>query len=417
MNPENLRRELAGRGFLPNYLIGRMPESGFGRFYPREANLFKTYEKRRFRRGGMCFEPRRIFVLNLGGMGDVILGEPGLRALADQYKGATIDLMVLPHVKDAVKLLSVGANQIEAPLTGFAPGARGRGRNMKAVLQWAWSMHRRSYDLVLNMRTLESLGAGLRMSLLFSLLGGQVWAGRNTERRGFFYNVGIRELDDDTIHEVDYSLMLAWSVGATGCDREIRLRIPPEEEKAVAPLAREIFRERQVLCLNPGSGWPSRKWPSGRFAEAANEIAKRFDMDVMLCGSPRERELTERIESEIKVRAHNVAGKTTICGLAALLRKCALFITNDTGSMHLAAVFGVPTVAVFGPGDCARYWPPGDPSKIRVVYRGAPCAPCLNVECEHLSCLRAVSVEMVVDAAVDLLQKLPLQTKDIGGVL
>lgn len=147
------------------------------------------------------------------------------------------------------------------------------------------------------------------------------------------------------------------------------------------------------IGLFPGAGWPSKMWGEGRFAEVGRRAVDQLGAHILVFGGPSERGLAERVASLIGRRAHPFEGLNLI-ELAALISTCHLFVSNDTGPMHLAAAVGVPTLGLFGPGDPARFspWAPG----CHAIKGDAPCSPCrLFKSCDGRRCMGSISVEEV----------------------
>jgi heptosyltransferase-2 len=164
-----------------------------------------------------------------------------------------------------------------------------------------------------------------------------------------------------------------------------------------------------VIGVSPGAAYGNAKrWLPDRFAEAA----ARVDLPVLVFGSENERPLCEEVATALRSAgrdARNLAGETTLREFVDLAAACRVFLTNDSGAMHVASALGVPTVAVFGATDDTTTGPTG--SLARVVREHAECSPCLLRECpiDH-RCMTRVSAERVAGAALELLA-LPQEVK------
>ena len=163
----------------------------------------------------------------------------------------------------------------------------------------------------------------------------------------------------------------------------------------------------RIVGVSPGAAFGSAKrWPPGRFAEAAAELAAKLDCTVAVFGSKDERELCELVTRLVEARgltARNFAGETTLRDFIELVAGCRVYLTNDSGAMHVACALGVPTVAVFGSTDEAATGPVG--AWTRVVREPVDCSPCLLRECptDH-RCMERVAISRVVAAALDLVR-------------
>lgn len=182
-----------------------------------------------------------------------------------------------------------------------------------------------------------------------------------------------------------------------------------------APRARAAGLERftaegiagPVIGVSPGAAFgTAKRWLPERFAESACTLAARLNAMVALHGSASERELCEAVKALISargIRAVNYAGRTTLEEFIERAAASVLFLSNDSGAMHIASALGVPTVAIFGATNPVTTGPAGRLS--RIVRQPVDCSPCLLRECpiDH-RCMTSIPHETVSQAAIDLLQ-------------
>jgi heptosyltransferase-2 len=179
-----------------------------------------------------------------------------------------------------------------------------------------------------------------------------------------------------------------------------------EDHQAALLLAEHgIQSDDFLLGINPGAAFGSAKrWYPERFAEVARQLAGLKNAKVVIFGGPGETDIAAEIQQCLGGDCLNLSGTTSLRGLMALIRHCRLFITNDSGPMHIAAAFGVPLVAIFGSTDHATTAPYTD--RAVIVRKDMECAPCKLRECptDH-RCMQAVTAADVVTAAQQLLEK------------
>ncbi len=163
---------------------------------------------------------------------------------------------------------------------------------------------------------------------------------------------------------------------------------------------------KPTLGINAGATYGSAKrWYPERFAQVAKEFSDKFD--ILIFGGPNEVEMANEIESNLKsygvTNYVNIAGKTNIQELCAKIAGCSLFITNDSGPMHVAAAYQVPTVAIFGP---TRYKETSQwmNEKSTIVRKEMVCSPCMKRECPlgHHECMKNITASEVIDAVKEL---------------
>ncbi|HEV2660550.1 MAG TPA: glycosyltransferase family 9 protein, partial [Ktedonobacteraceae bacterium] len=154
-----------------------------------------------------------------------------------------------------------------------------------------------------------------------------------------------------------------------------------------------------LIGIHPGSRSPARRWPSEYFADVANTLAQKWDARIVLTGGADEQETVQAVATCMQVPALNLAGRTSLGGLAALLKKFTLFISNDTGPAHMACAVQTASITLFGPADYQR-WAPLDRSLHRALRRPVACSPCGYWECpiDH-RCLRWLAPQAVLAVA------------------
>lgn len=164
--------------------------------------------------------------------------------------------------------------------------------------------------------------------------------------------------------------------------------------------------EKPTMGINAGATYGSAKrWYPEKFAEVAAEFSSVYD--IIIFGGPNEVEVAKEIEQNLKVsnitNYTNLAGKTTIKELCSLIGGCSLFITNDSGPMHIAAAYSIPTVSIFGPTKHTEtsQWMN---EKGRIVRHDLECSPCFKRECPlgHHDCMKGITASEVIEAAKEL---------------
>jgi heptosyltransferase-2 len=159
-----------------------------------------------------------------------------------------------------------------------------------------------------------------------------------------------------------------------------------------------------IIGLSPGAAYgTAKRWLPERFADAANRLARELDASVAIFGSKDERDLCETVRGAVAAPSRNFAGETTLAEFIELAAACRVYLTNDSGAMHIASALGVPTVAIFGATDDVGTGPTGPLS--RVVRESVECSPCLKRECpiDH-RCMTRVDAARVARVALDLLK-------------
>ena len=364
-------------------------------------------------------DPCRILVIKPCCLGDVLLTTPVLAALRARYPRSTIHYAVGRYAAPAIERHpDVGRVLV------YGPGA---GRDWRSLLALWRRMRAGRYDACLV----------LERSPLFATLpllaGIPVRAGIDSAGRGFALN--LRVPWDESLHEADLYLSVAGALGCPTGDHHLRFVPGPEAETQVealwlrhglptglglgaaaqdAPRAKLDRRaavaaayepRRPVIAIAPGGGTnpgmdlPEKRWPAERFAAVGNRLRADVGATIVLLGGPADRALCAAVAALIDGPSLDLSGDAPLAERGALLRRCALYVGNDSGPTHLAVAVGCPTVAVFGPTSVALYGPYH--AIARAVHRDLPCSPCFvhghfpPCPNQH-ACMRGLAVEAVL---------------------
>ena len=210
-------------------------------------------------------------------------------------------------------------------------------------------------------------------------------------------------------HQIFEYLHLGAALGASPEPLEPMLALDPQETESVLKKFALHGSERgPVLALNPGAEYgPAKRWPLERFIEAAKLMGKQTNCTWLILGGNNDRDAAANAEEALQhsgIAVHNLAGKTSLRELMAVLKFCRVLLTNDTGPMHVAAALGTPVVVPFG-STSPELTGPGLPSsqRQRLLRAGAPCSPCFRRECPiDFRCMTGISVSDVVESVLSL---------------
>lgn len=349
---------------------------------------------------GLKIQPqdiRKILVVNLGGIGDVLLSTPALRALKSHFRQASLYLLVVGRVTPLVKTFPYVDNVFIFELGN--PLLYGLG-NLKNILV----LRKEKIDLAINMRTLVSNSSAAKIKFLLKFINPKIKAGRNTAGRGEFFDIAIPEEEIGEKFEMEYDIEMAEALGAKVIGRAIDFEIEPSSTQKVNTLiVKSGDSDNEILIgIHPG-GKPAHRWPEENFSEVMIRLNRQINCSFVMTGSKDEYALVERIIRKSKVKALNLAGKLNIAELGEVLKRCNLYISNDTAAMHIAAIVRTPLVALFGPGYVSRYNPQKIFEQVIVLYQKADCSPCNKFACKALKCLKAINPQQVLEASLSLL--------------
>jgi lipopolysaccharide heptosyltransferase II len=340
--------------------------------------------------------------MNLGGIGDILLSTPALRALRKVYSDAEINLLVSPRVFPIGERMSYIDNvyPFEIQYGGSMP-FRKAFHNFLILMK----LRTMKFDLAINMRTLGSEKSAKKVKWILALINPGKTVGRDTEGRGYFYDVKIPETDEGTKYEMKYDIETVQALGAHVFDRNIEIEIEEKSKKNISTTLQSqgISRDDIIIGLHPG-GMPSRRWPLEQFSEVAKKITEEIDCQFIITGGKDEVKLGKRLSEMSHGQIVDMSGRVNLDELCALINRCDLYISNDTGPMHIAAILRTPLVAIFGPGDVTRFDPRNISDTAIVMHECVDCAPCNRIECDTLICLKVITPKEVTRAALQLLK-------------
>lgn len=324
---------------------------------------------------------KRIAVFRaLGGLGDFLCSVPALRSLRVAYPQAEIILIGLPSVKPLVKRFNRYLDRLlEFPGYPGLPEQPAQAKQLPSFLQQA---HHECFDLAIQLH-----GSGTITNPLTMLLGARFNAGfflpgqYCPDESGF-----LPYLSQES--EVRRYLQLLEFLGIPTQGEELEFPLNEEDKQELLAVDQVCnLGKGEYVCVHPGASTPMRCWQPEGFASVADAIAHSLGLRVVLTGSKQEVELCQAVASMIKAPSINLAGRTSLGAMAALLKDARLLVCNDTGVSHLAAALRVPSVVIFTQSDPNR-WAPLDRDRHRVV--------------SHVT---GITPEVAITQAFDLLQK------------
>ncbi len=211
----------------------------------------------------------------------------------------------------------------------------------------------------------------------------------------------------ESMHQTHEYLRLAAAMEADPGPLPPKLFVTPEEVEAIKREFRleDTTYQHPFFGINAGAEYgPAKRWPIQRFISAALEIRSRVACNWIIFGGPADKPIAEQLEQGIDSAVYNLAGRTSLRELMAALKLCRVFLTIDTGPMHMAAALGVPVVAIFGSTSPELTGPVSSgEARHQILTSDAPCSPCFLRTCPiDFRCMNGIGVERVVEAVVGL---------------
>lgn len=331
----------------------------------------------------------RIGVFRALMLGDLLCAVPALRALRAAHPGASIALIGLPWAQALAQRLPQLDEFIAFP--GW-PGLPEQPPALAEIPGFLQRMQAERFDLLLQMhgsgQVVNPLLAAFGARRLAGFVAPGAWCGEPASHCAW----------PERGHEIERLLSLTDHLGLPRHGLQLEFPLVEADRREAAALL-PAWRAAPCAIVHAGSQLPSRRWGAERFAAVADGLARR-GLRVLLTGSAGEAPLVGTVQALMREPAQNLAGRTSLWALGALVERAALVVCNDTGLSHIAAALGTPSVVVACGSDVAR-WRPLDARRHRVLWQPMACRPCAHADCPvgH-GCASAISVGAVL-AAVD----------------
>ena len=351
---------------------------------------------------------KKILIIQVAGIGDLVLATPTLRAIRDRFSQSHISLLTNSRAKEIVigspyidEVFTLELDKYSHFLSIFRP------RNFKEIWKLIKTLRKKHFDMTINLFALVMKKGIIRTALLFYLIGAKYRVGRDTDGRGFFYNAKVPEKSGGTRHEVERNLDVARTLGADIKDKGLEVRVSKEDKKYVSEfISQNKLDGNFIIGLNPGASIPSHLWGKENFAKLGDELVNRYQAKIVITGGPDEVKLADEIVTMMETKPTIAAGRTTLKQFAALIERCNLFITNSTGAMHMVVAMNTSLIALLGP-DPVKYFPYGDKNRYVVIKKDVDCSPCFKLKCKKHLCMKLITVEEVLQVAGELLERMP----------
>lgn len=330
---------------------------------------------------------KRILVIKIGALGDVILAVPSLRAIRNNFPKAFITVMTgagsrhilkkCPYIDDIILY-----------------DRKGKDRGINGILKMGSIIRRKAFDMSLDLQNNKA-------SHIVAWLGAVPVRFGYDNKLGFLLNNKLKYLKMG-ISPVEEQFRVLKKAGINTIDASKHLEIWPAKEDFLyveAFLRNEWVREGQIFVgINIGGSWKTKRWPLKCYAKLADMLAAK-DIRIIITASEEEEDLAREFVGMTRSKIINAAGKTTIGQLAALIKRCRVFITGDSAPMHIASGMGTEFIALFGPTDPRRHFEPTE--KGIVIKKQLSCSPCYKSDCRRPKCMEKISVDEVFKATME----------------
>lgn len=336
----------------------------------------------------MGLDRKRIVIFNVNWLGDVLFSTAVIRNVRRNYPESHIACIIPPRCAAVLE----GNPYLDEIIIFDEKGAHKGAAGTRAFIR---ALKEKRFDTVFLLhrsmtRAFIAWAAGIRERI-----------GYTTAKRAFLLTTRIRPPDIRAVHRIDYYLGVIRGAGLAVTDRHTDLTFSEQDRRAVEGFLREnaIASRDVVIGLNAGGNWGLKRWPKDNFAALADRLGAEYGAKIVFTGSPDDKNLVENIRSAMKSRAISACGILSLKQFAALCPRLSIFISADSGPLHIANAAGAQhIIALFGPTDPKLTGPvPAD--RAVIVQKDVGCEiPCYVAGCRDNRCMKAISVDDVCAA-------------------
>lgn len=329
---------------------------------------------------------KRILVVNVNWLGDVIFSAPIFKALKESYPEVRISCLAVPGVKEVLESIP-DIDEI------IVYDERAHRWNLLAKLGLVWKLRRRHFDAAF------LLHRSLTRALLVYFAGIPQRVGYDAKGRGRFLTHRTEPLDGQ-VHRSGYYLNIIESYGIKVNDRQCQLKTSSEAEEDIKKIleSKGIREDDHIIIINPGGNWNLKRWPPENFSRLISGLLERFNVKIIVSGAKKDVSFVKKINSLTSNEAINLTGKTNLKQLMALMKKADLVISGDSGPLHIANSVGTKVVGLFGPTKPKITGPKGS-GRGYIIQKDVGCnrEPCYHLMCPDNICMQSITVKEVLD--------------------
>lgn len=341
---------------------------------------------------------KKILVIRTDRLGDVVLTTPALKALRESCPQSHIAIMVNPHTQELLE-----DNPYIDEVIVYDKDKKDRG--VIGFLKFVMALKKKRFDLAIVLHTKK------RTELITFLADIPKRIGYGNRKFGFLLTDRIPDTRHLGLkHEIDYCLDILRKLGLKIRDRKPYIAVKKESLKWVDDFLKtqSISGHDKIAGLHPGASCPSKRWLKERFVILANRLVEDYGFKILIIAHGKENvAIADELAKNIRSPVINLAGRLTLSQLAAALKRCAIFISNDSGPVHIASAIGTPVISIFGRNQAGlsplRWGPVG--MRDKYLHKEVGCSVCGAHKCEiSFDCLKAITVEDVLKSVDDILK-------------
>lgn len=334
----------------------------------------------------------KVLIVKLSSLGDVILSTAAIKAIREKLPAAYRISVLVGEESKEVLLRCPYVDEV------MVSDFRNKDRGLFGLWKLGRALRKEHFDIVVDLQN------NRKSHFLGWLTMAPRRYGYDNGKLGFLLTDRLKD-EKPALDPVAHQFRVLKMMGIESSPPALELWPDAEDERyAQELLSSEWVSGSQKLVgisVSASPRWLTKNWPLANMRAFCEEISRR-DMRVVLTGTQKDLPLSQGLSAMLRnAKVINACGRTTVNQLASLIRRCSVFVSADSASLHIAASMQVPFVALFGPTDPARHLPPAQ--KCVVIRHGLECSPCYKARCAHPRCMEGISAAEVVEAVERLL--------------
>lgn len=330
---------------------------------------------------------KKILIFNVNWLGDVLFSTAVIRNIRKHYPESFIACVIPPRCYPVLK----GNPHLDEVIIF---DEKDRHKGILPLLNFVRALRAKKFDLAF------ILHRSFSRALICRLAGIPERIGHYTRKRAFLLTKKIIPPKKDSLHRIDYYLDIIEKAGLKAFDRHAEFFIGLEDEDFVEKFLdkNSVNKSDFIVAINPGGNWLPKRWPIDYWAQLADKLAEKFASKVVITGSRNDLSLGEHIRQRMSHKPVLACGVFNIKQLGALAKKADLFITADTGPLHIANSVGArKIIALFGPTSAAITGP-YPLNNVIILQKDVGCKiPCYEVNCRDNRCMKAITPSDVIE--------------------
>jgi heptosyltransferase II len=331
---------------------------------------------------------RRIVIYNVNWLGDVLFSTAVIRNIRYQYPQSYI-ACIIPSRCAAV----LEGNPYLDEIILFDEKAKHM--SLFGMLAFIGTLKKKKFDCAF------LLHRSMTRAFIAWAAGIGERIGYGSAKQSFFLTQKISPPDIRRVHRIDYYLGVIRGAGLSIKDRHTNFFFSEQDLQAAETFLHQnaVHARDVIISLNPGGNWDPKRWKKENFAILADRLILEYGARIIFTGSPEDKELVSNIQSLMKSPSISACGILSLKQFAALCAKMSVFISADSGPLHIANAAGAKQIiALFGPTD-PRLTGPVPPDRVVIIQKNIGCSiPCYTVDCGDNRCMKAISVDDVCAA-------------------